>query len=63
MRSLKTIKNTKKQALTRLITSSKALGFDSSAYIRDLNAINGVKGASAPAVLPALTLLSATKVK
>ena len=54
--------NTKKQALSRLITSSKALGFDSSAYIRDLNAINGVKGASAPAVSPALTLLSATKV-
>lgn len=54
--------NTKKQALLRLITSSKALGFDSSAYIRDLNAINGVKGASAQAVLPALTLLSATKV-
>ena len=59
---IKNDKNTKKQALTRLITSSKALGFDSSAYIRDLNAINGVKGASAPAVLPALTLLSATKV-
>ena len=59
---IKNDKNTKKQALTRLITSSKALGFDSSAYIRDLNAINGVKGASAQAVLPALTLLSATKV-
>ena len=59
---IKNDKNTKKQALTRLITSSKALGFDSSAYIRDLNAINGVKGASTPAVLPALTLLSATKV-
>ena len=59
---IKNDKNTKKQALTRLITSSKALGFDSSAYIRDLNAINGVKGASAPAVSPALTLLSATKV-
>ena len=59
---IKNDKNTKKQALTRLITSSKALGFDSSAYIRDLNAINGVKGASAQAILPALTLLSATKV-
>ena len=59
---IKNDKNTKKQALTRLITSSKALGFDSSAYIRDLNAINGVKGASVQAVLPALTLLSATKV-
>ncbi|WP_103594403.1 N-acetylmuramoyl-L-alanine amidase family protein [Campylobacter concisus] len=59
---IKNDKNTKKQALTRLITSSKALGFDSSAYIRDLNAINGVKGASVPAVSPALTLLSATKV-
>ena len=59
---IKNDKNMKKQALTRLITSSKALGFDSSAYIRDLNAINGVKGASAPAVSPALTLLSATKV-
>ena len=59
---IKNDKNTKKQALTRLITSSKALGFDSSAYIRDLNAINGVKGASAPAVSPTLTLLSATKV-
>ena len=59
---IKNDKNTKKQALTRLITSSKALGFDSSAYIRDLNAISGVKGASAPAVSPALTLLSATKV-
>ena len=59
---IKNDKNTKKQALTRLITSSKALGFDSSAYIRDLNAINGVKGASAQAVLPVLTLLSATKV-
>ena len=59
---IKNDKNTKKQALTRLITSSKALGFDSSAYIRDLNAINGVKGASAQAVSPALTLLSATKV-
>ena len=59
---IKNDNNTKKQALTRLITSSKALGFDSSAYIRDLNAINGVKGASAQAVLPALTLLSATKV-
>ena len=59
---IKNDKNTKKQALTRLITSSKALGFDSSAYIRDLNAINGVKGASAPVVSPALTLLSATKV-
>ena len=59
---IKNDKNTKKQALTRLITSSKALGFDSSAYIRDLNAINGVKGASAPAVSPALMLLSATKV-
>ena len=30
---IKNDKNTKKQALTRLITSSKALGFDSSAYI------------------------------
>lgn len=59
---IKNDKNTKKQALTRLITSSKALGFDSSTYVRDLNAINGVKGASTPAVLPALTLLSATKV-
>ena len=59
---IKNDKNTKKQALSRLITSSKALGFDSSAYIRDLNAINGVKGASVQAVLPALTLLSATKV-
>ena len=59
---IKNDKNTKKQALTRLITSSKALGFDSSAYIRDLNAINGVKGASTQAVSPALTLLSATKV-
>ena len=59
---IKNDKNTKKQALSRLITSSKALGFDQSAYIRDLNAINGVKNASAPAVLPALTLLSATKV-
>ncbi len=59
---IKNDKNTKKQALTRLITSSKALGFDSSAYIRDLNAINGVKGASAQAVSPTLTLLSATKV-
>ena len=59
---IKNDKNTKKQALTRLITSSKALGFDSSAYIRDLNAINGVKGVSTQAVLPALTLLSATKV-
>ena len=59
---IKNDKNTKKQALTRLITSSKALGFDSSAYIRDLNSLNGVKSASAPAVLPALTLLSATKV-
>ena len=59
---IKNDKNTKKQALSRLITSSKALGFDSSAYIRDLNAINGVKGASAPVVSPALTLLSATKV-
>ena len=59
---IKNDKNTKKQALTRLITSSKALGFDSSAYIRDLNAINGVKGASMPAASPALTLLSATKV-
>ena len=59
---IKNDKNTKKQALTRLITSSKALGFDSSAYIRDLNSINGVKGASMPAASPALTLLSATKV-
>ena len=59
---IKNDKNTKKQALSRLITSSKALGFDSSAYIRDLNSINGVKGASAPAASPALTLLSATKV-
>ena len=59
---IKNDKNTKKQALTRLITSSKSLGFDSSAYIKDLNTLNGVKGASAPAVSPALTLLSATKV-
>ena len=59
---IKNDKNTKKQALTRLITSSKALGFDSSAYIRDLNSINGVKGASMPVISPALTLLSATKV-
>ena len=59
---IKNDKNTKKQALSRLITSSKALDFDSSAYIRDLNAINGVKGASMPAASPALTLLSATKV-
>ncbi len=59
---IKNDKNTKKQALSRLITSSKALGFDQSAYIRDLNALNGVKSASMPAVLPALTLLSATKV-
>ena len=59
---IKNDKNTKKQALTRLITSSKALGFDSSAYIRDLNVINGVKGADTSAVSPALTLLSATKV-
>ena len=59
---IKNDKNTKKQALTRLITSSNALGFDSSAYIRDLNSINGVKGASMPAASPALTLLSATKV-
>ena len=59
---IKNDKNTKKQALTRLITSSKALGFDSNAYIRDLNLINGVKGASMPAASPALTLLSATKV-
>ncbi|WP_148823463.1 N-acetylmuramoyl-L-alanine amidase [Campylobacter concisus] len=59
---IKNDKNTKKQALSRLITSSKALGFDSSAYIRDLNSINGVKGASMPAASPALTLLSATKV-
>ena len=59
---IKNDKSTKKQALTRLITSSKALGFDSSAYIRDLNSLNGVNSASAPAVLPALTLLSATKV-
>lgn len=59
---IKNDKNTKKQALSRLITSSKALGFDQSAYIRDLNALNGVKNASAPAVSPALTLLSATKV-
>jgi len=59
---IKNDKNTKKQALTRLITSSKALGFDSSAYIRDLNTLNGVKSASASVVSPALTLLSATKV-
>ena len=59
---IKNDKNTKKQALSRLITSSKALGFDSSAYIRDLNSLNGVKGASMPAASPALTLLSATKV-
>ncbi|MBE9852032.1 N-acetylmuramoyl-L-alanine amidase [Campylobacter concisus] len=58
---IKNDKNTKKQALSRLITSSKALGFDSSAYIRDLNSLNGVKGASMPADA-ALTLLSATKV-
>ena len=58
---IKNDKNTKKQALTRLITSSKALGFDSSAYIRDLNAINGVKSANAPTAAT-LTLLSATKV-
>ena len=59
---IKNDKNTKKQALSRLITSSKALGFDSSAYIRDLNSLNGVKGASTPVASPALTLLSATKV-
>ena len=58
---IKNDKNTKKQALTRLITSSKSLGFDSSAYVKDLNALNGVKSASAPAAA-ALTLLSATKV-
>ena len=59
---IKNDKNIKKQALTRLITSSKSLGFDSSAYIRDLNSLNGViKSASTP-VAPALTLLSATKV-
>ena len=59
---IKNDKNTKKQALTRLITSSKSLGFDSSAYIKDLNTLNGVKSANAPAISPALTLLSATKV-
>lgn len=58
---IKNDKNTKKQALTRLITSSKSLGFDSSAYVKDLNALNGIKSASAPAAAP-LTLLSATKV-
>ena len=58
---IKNDKNTKKQALTRLITSSKSLGFDSSAYVKDLNALNGVKSANAPAAAP-LTLLSATKV-
>ena len=58
---IKNDKNTKKQALTRLITSSKSLGFDSSAYVKDLNALNGVKSANAPAAA-ALTLLSATKV-
>ena len=58
---IKNDKNTKKQALTRLITSSKSLGFDSSTYVKDLNALNGVKSANAPAAT-ALTLLSATKV-
>ena len=57
---IKNDKNTKKQALTRLIISSKSLGFDSGAYVKDLNALNGVKSASAPAAA-ALTLLSATK--
>ena len=58
---IKNDKNIKKQALTRLITSSKSLGFDSSGYIKDLNALNGVKNASMPSNA-ALTLLSATKV-
>ena len=58
---IKNDKNTKKQALTRLIISSKSLGFDSSAYVKDLNALNGVKSANAPAAAT-LTLLSATKV-
>lgn len=58
---IKNDKNTKKQALTRLITSSKSLGFDSSAYVKDLNVLNGVKSANAPAAAT-LTLLSATKV-
>ena len=58
---IKNDKNIKKQALTRLITSSKSLGFDSSGYIKDLNALNGVKSASTPSAAT-LTLLSATKV-
>ena len=58
---IKNDKNIKKQALTRLITSSKSLGFDSSGYVKDLNALNGVKSASTPSAVT-LTLLSATKV-
>ena len=58
---IKNDKNIKKQALTRLITSSKSLGFDSSGYIKDLNALNGVKSASTPSAVT-LTLLSATKI-
>ena len=38
-------KNLKKQTLSRLIISSKALGLDSSSYLNDLNELNGAKPA------------------
>ena len=58
---IKNDKEIKKEALSRLITSSKSLGFDPNGYIKDLNALNGVKSASVPTAA-VLTLLSATKV-
>ncbi|WP_169779059.1 N-acetylmuramoyl-L-alanine amidase [Campylobacter curvus] len=39
-------KNLKKQTLSRLIISSKALGLDSSSYLNDLNELNGAKPAA-----------------